>query len=211
MHPFITSVYNNKPCPISNDQHERRNAKTFHKVRRLLVMVIKKVVLVVVMVVVVMILAAAVIPITIMGHERWLVVMLDRVRSSRSVRILQHRTPSFGGSRCRSNAGVAGWWRRRPVIHSPPHFVTRRHLRAHTRELALKKRLNFSSSSFDTLIFFFLFISFFPSAFLLIITTCSLSRFFFAISFCYILFVWNCLLSFQLREERHRSIHQRLC
>jgi hypothetical protein len=55
------------------------------------------VVLVVMVVVVVMILAAA-IPMTTVGHERRLVVMLDRVRSSRSIRVLHHGPTSSSSS-----------------------------------------------------------------------------------------------------------------
>ena len=102
-----------------------KQQQTFDKVRLMINMVV------VLVVVVVMILAAAVaavIPITTVGHERWLVVMLDRVRSSRSIRVLHHGPTSASFSRRwrtrRSNAGVARW-RRRPVIHSSPlHFVT---------------------------------------------------------------------------------------
>lgn len=114
---------------MMNTRNEKRGRQqqqqqTFDKVRLMINMVV---VLVVVVVMILAAAAAAVIPITTVGHERWLVVMLDRVRSSRSIRVLHHGPTSTSFSRRwrtrRSNAGVARW-RRRPVIHSPAHFVT---------------------------------------------------------------------------------------
>lgn len=59
------------------------------------------------------------------GHEWRLIVMLDRVWSCRSACfLLLLKKPSFHD---RSSAGVAGWRRRRPVIHSTPALGEKRH------------------------------------------------------------------------------------
>ena len=84
------------------------------------------------------------------GHERRLVVMLDRVRScrpadnavaSRFLLLLLLKEPSFDDSRS-CWAGVAGWGRR-PVIHSTLHFVNK------TRALTIlfSSSISFSSNS----------------------------------------------------------------